>query len=158
MLIVALAVPPYHTSIETRPDAYIFAFTAMTAVVAVLIAGLMPAIQATRTHAFKGQQESHTPVADSKSRAQVRPWIVPLQAGISVVLLATAGLFAGTLYRLLTVNLGFDPKGVLVVPTDFQNRTEKGEQRLAIYEQLLNRLNGMPGVQIASMQSFQVLR
>jgi predicted permease len=157
-LIAAMEVRSYHLVVETRPDVSIFVFNAATALVAVLIAGLIPAMQATRGHGFTGPQEFQTPAANSKSGTRTRSWLVPMQAGISVVLVATAGLFAGTLYRLLTVDLGFDPKGVLVVPTDFQNRREKAEQRLTLYARLLDRLNSMPGIQIASAETVPVLR
>ena len=157
-LVAALAVRRYHLAVETKPDIYIFAFNAAIALLATLIAGLIPAVQATRSPNLNRPQEFQPPVANSKPRTRDSSWLVPMQAGISVVLVASAGLFAGTLYRLLTVDLGFDPKGVLVVPTDFQNRHEKARQRLALYERLLNRLNGMPGIQIASAETIPVLR
>src|SRR5205814_9992289 len=121
----------YYLVVETRPDVSIFVFNAVTTLIAVLITRLIPAMQATRGNSFKGPQDFQTPVANSKSGARTRSWLVPMQAGISVILVATAKLFAGTLYRVLMVDLGFDPKGVLVVPTDFANRLDNADERFA---------------------------
>ena len=158
LLIANLIRPRYNIDLQARLDIPTFMFNAGMALTSVLVAGLIPALQATRMRDCTGRPDSASPMAVSLARSRYRFWLVPVQAGISVVLVAIAGLFAGTLYRLLTVNLGFDPRGVLIIPTDFQKRHETPKRRLALYHQLLDDLNAAPGIQVASAETVPVLQ
>lgn len=158
LLVVKLIHPRYHLELETRPDANVFLFSIAITVISIFLAGLIPALQATRTSPSNGLAQPVGPLSSSLVRSRLRTWLVPLQVGISVVLVAIAGLFAGTLYHLLTVSLGFDPSGVVIVPTDLQKHPEKPEQRRLLYHKLLSELNAAPGIQIASAATYPLLR
>lgn len=157
LLVVTLLRPRYNLELETKTNTTIFLFTIVTALICVLIAGLIPALQAARTHDLNGRRQSMA-LSAKLVRSRPRFWILPVQTGISMVLVAIAGLFAGTLYHVLTVNLGFDPRGVLVVATDLQQRPERSEQRRLVYRKLLDKLNSAPGIQIASAATYPLLR
>jgi putative ABC transport system permease protein len=74
------------------------------------------------------------------------------QVAVSVVLLAAAGLFMTSLYRLARVDAGYHAERVLAAEV-FGNftRYKTPEDYLRLYKPLLERLSQMPGVQSAAV-------
>jgi putative ABC transport system permease protein len=131
-------------------DYRILGFTAGVAVLTGLLFGVLPAFRSTRVSlsaAMKGGQEN-----EGAGRGRFRPgrWIVASQVALSLVLLVGAGLFMRSFHNLLTLDLGFDRNNVLIVETDIHKAQVPPEQRSALFEQLLQRLQTLPGVVSAS--------
>jgi hypothetical protein len=68
---------------------------------------------------------------------------------LSVVLLAGALLFARSLQNLMTRNLGFQQKGVLVTNVDFTRLNVADAQRASFVRNLLERIRALPGIAAA---------
>jgi predicted permease len=77
--------------------------------------------------------------------------ILSLQAALSVILVAGAGLFGSTLWRLTSLNPGFNPKGVAVIAVDTDKHPTKGAARIQLYDHLLQKIHAIPGVSAASI-------
>jgi predicted permease len=77
--------------------------------------------------------------------------LVIVQAALSVVLLAVAGLVTQSLRNLEKTDLGFQPKGRLVATLNFKAAGYTPEQLPSIYQRVQERLEQIPGVRSASL-------
>jgi predicted permease len=80
--------------------------------------------------------------------------LVILELAIAVVLLASAGLLAKSLYHLLNVPVGFDPNHLATVRVMVPGTAyESDEQTLALYGEVMRRISSLPGVESAGATS-----
>jgi putative ABC transport system permease protein len=68
------------------------------------------------------------------------------EVGLSLVLLVGAGLLVKSFARLMEVNVGFDPDHLLTFNLGLPSSTDPVSE-LAFYQQVVQRLQGLPGVQ-----------
>ncbi len=94
-------------------DARVFLFCVGVCVMASLIFGLIPALQASRPNLVRGLQESSARASGGKSRMLQLQGLVVVQVTLAFVLLIGAGLAIKTLVRLQGVNLGIDTSKLL---------------------------------------------
>ena len=127
-------------------DGRVLAFTASVAVLTGTLFGVLPALRSTKVSlsaAMKGQQAE-----ESERRVRFRPGrcIVAFQVALSLVLLVTAGLFLRSFVKLVTLDIGFDRNNVLVVNANLKTAKVPRERRLAVYQDIENRLRALSGV------------
>lgn len=115
------------------------------AVVAGLAAGLLPALQASRP-AVADVLKSGASRGHSGGGGRARSGLMMIQAMISVVLLVGAGLFVRSMHRVSSLDLGFDPDGVLLASPIFETGLPEARQR-AFYADASRRLAAIPGVE-----------
>jgi predicted permease len=94
-------------------DAPVLLFTLGLAVVSALIAGLLPALQASRTAVRDHLQEGGREGGTGGSRRTSRVLIVA-ETALAFILLAGAGILVRTLWSMQEVARGFDPERVAV--------------------------------------------
>jgi predicted permease len=145
-------------SLDTSPDRNVLLLTVACSFGAALLAGVIPAFRTARSHFNPNVPESTAWHSRVRSLTRFGKSLVSIQVAVSFTLLVAAGLFTATLHRLLTVHLGFNPENVLVVPTALKDLPETGARRVALYERILQRLNTMPGIQIASGAALPLLQ
>jgi predicted permease len=131
-----------------RLDGRLLAFTGVVAILTALLAGVIPALDASRTDVSStlkagGQRGGRT-------RSRTRTAFLVGQATLSVVLLVGAGLFVRSFQQARRMDLGFDPDRVEVVRFTW-NETLPGEERQAIYERALEHVGRMPDVRAAGL-------
>jgi predicted permease len=139
------------------PDALILAFTAVMALLTGLLFGLAPAFRATRVDLIGVLKENARSFASRRGRLQLGKALIVCQMVLSLVLLIGAGLFLRTLGKLHQVDLGYERDHVLVpwvLPTLVGY---EGPKELRLYQNLLDRLNGLPGVRSASLSRMNLL-
>jgi predicted permease len=118
------------------------------ALVAGLAAGLLPALQVSRP-AIADALKSGASRGHSGSGGRARSGLMMIQAMISVILLVGAGLFVRSMHRVSTLDLGFDPDGVLLASPVFETAVPEARQR-AFYAEASRRLAAIPGVEEVS--------
>jgi predicted permease len=80
--------------------------------------------------------------------------LVVIELATAVVLLAGAGLLGKSLYRLLHVDLGFQPDHLATVDIGLPDAAfSKDEQVIAFARQVVERVQGLPGVESAAITS-----
>jgi predicted permease len=146
--------PGRFTHLELHPDWRIVVFTCVVALLSGILFGLTPALRSTRMDVASSLKESAHNLRGHERRFQSGRLLLAFQTALSVLLVAAAGLFAGSLFHLLTLNYGFNPENVRLIEVDTDKRTDKGPALSALYRQLLERTNRLPGVRAASLMWF----
>jgi putative ABC transport system permease protein len=114
-------------------------FNAIAAALTVLLAGVLPAIQASRTSAAEALRAVSR--GSSARRSPLRTTLMIGQTMLSVVLLIGAGLFVRSLAAAGSTDVGFDYKH-LIVATIEQNTGLTSARRDQLYLDALPRLAG----------------
>ncbi|HEV2382018.1 MAG TPA: ABC transporter permease [Terriglobia bacterium] len=141
--------PPYIED-QVKPDLHVFVFAAEVALLAGLLFGLAPALRALGTVPIASLR--HTG-GGAKTRFQrlFGTGLVVTQLALSVVILSTAGLFVGYLENLEHLRLGFRKDHLLLVTLDPADSGYKREELSRVYQDLLGRLEAIPGVRSATV-------
>lgn len=146
-LLVAIAPADLPRVAETRVDLGVLGFAIAIAGLAGVAAGLLPALAATGADLTRAlRSETRTLFAP----ARLRGALVVAQLALSTVLLAGAGLMGNTLWRLLSVDPGFRPEGVLTMEVTLpRTRYPEPREQARFFEDLMERVRAIPGVQAA---------
>ncbi len=121
-------------------------FTAAMAVGTCLLFGLLPALRATRIAPAAAMRAGGRGTTAGRERYGLRRALVTAQVALSLVLLVGALLFVRSLQKLLDVQPGFRPEGIVAVNIDISPAKYPKERRLEVYRDLLGRLRGQAGV------------
>ena len=131
-------------------DSGVLLFTAGVTFVTGLLFGLVPALRAMKTApAPTLRQASRT--GETKSRRLFGKSLVAAQVALSVVLLSAAGLFVRYLANLESLDLGFQRDHILLVTLDPALSGYDSPRLSRAYQELLARLEGIPGVRSATI-------
>jgi predicted permease len=139
--------------LDTRPDAGVLVFTAGVSIIAGLLFGLIPALQASWTNLSSTMKEKNR-MRSGLLRLSPSSLMVVLQVGLSMVLLTGAGLFARSLVKLQNEDLGFDRNNLLLLEVDPRLAGYKPTELAALYQQLIERLGSLPQVSNVSMATY----
>ena len=139
--------------LNIRPDLGVLAFTAGVSVIAGLLFGLVPAVQASRINLSSAIKEK-TRTRSGFMRVSLSSLMVVMQVGLSMVLLTGAGLFARSLLKLQNQDVGFDPNHVMLLGIDPRLAGYKPVGLAPLYQQLLNRVGSLPQVRSVSMATY----
>jgi len=110
-----------------------------------LVFGLIPALGATRPDVAVTLKDQASQ-ASGGGTARMRKIMVTAQVAFSLTLLAGAGLFAESLYRLSQVDLGFRAERLLTFSVDATTTRPDTANANAFYRELEERLDTIPGV------------
>ncbi|HVF23476.1 MAG TPA: ABC transporter permease [Pyrinomonadaceae bacterium] len=136
-------------------DNRVFLFTLGVTVLTALAFGAVPAFHAARANPGDTLGETGRDLAGGVSGRYVRRVLVVSEVALAVVLLAGAGLLIRSFQRLRQVDVGFKPDKLLtmrmVLPLP---KYAKQENRTAFYDELLRRVDELPGVESTGMISF----
>jgi putative ABC transport system permease protein len=134
-----------------RLDSNAFLFTLIIVVVCGMLSGMAPSLFASRSNLADSLKESGRGSTSSRARGRLRGALVVAEISLALVLLVGAGLLVKNFQGLLNVNEGYSPRTLLtmnVTPSDTQYA--KDSTRLAFFEQVLQRLSRLPGVESAA--------
>ncbi len=122
-------------------------FTLLLSIATSLLFGLLPAMQATRHDIIESLKAGGRTATHARARKRLRGALVVAEIGLSLVLLAGAGLMVRTLMELYAVHPGFRSEGVLtagmVVP---RSRYRENTRILQFHQEMLARIRAIPGV------------
>jgi len=139
--------------LNTTPDVGVLMFTAGVSIVAGLLFGSIPAIQASRTNISAAIKE-RTRTGRGFMRLSLSSLMVVMQVGLSMVLLTGAGLFARSLLNLQTENVGFDRNNMLLLGIDPRLAGYKTTELATLYRQIIDRIGSVPQVRSVSMATY----
>jgi predicted permease len=137
-------------TLSASPDIRAIAFAFAGALLTALLFGLAPALQSTRPALVSTLKDESGSVVGGTGHARFRKGLVVAQVGLSVLLLAGAGLFARSLYNLKTLNPGFQADQLLGFSIDPSLNGYSRERSIALFEQLEAGLAQLPDVRSAT--------
>ncbi|MGD0761036.1 MAG: ABC transporter permease [Candidatus Sulfotelmatobacter sp.] len=151
LLLAALAVPallalspPDIREKQIGINREVLAFSFLASLVCGVVFGLIPALQSSRSHPNESLKEGERGSTGNPGRT--RSALVIAEVGLSLVLLVGAGLLVKSFARLMEVNAGFDPDHLLTFNLALPSSADRVRQ-LAFYQQVVQRLQALPGVQ-----------
>ena len=128
-------------------NAHTWIFAGAVALLAMLLMALTPAMRL-------AVRDIHEALSEGGRTAAGRFWrrlganLVVVELTIAMVLLAGAGLLGKSLYRLLHVDLGFDPSHLATVQMMMTDpASQKPEPMKALYRAIDARVSSLPGVE-----------
>jgi len=141
--------------VNVKPDLLVLGFTLGISIVTGVAFGLVPAL---RSSGMERRLSSAVRSSDfGMSRFNPAHALVILQVALSSILLVGAGLLTHSLLALEHQNLGFNRDKLLLVKTDPRLAGYQPEELFALYRQLQDRLNALPGVISASIARYSPL-
>jgi predicted permease len=137
------------SSMRGEFDWMVFAYALGITMATGLLFGAAPAWRSTKGDLNAGLKETGRMTAGTR-RALLGKSLVTLQIALSVMLLAGAGLFLRTLVNLKSTALGFNPERILLFQLDPPRTRYAGKQRVALFQQIEERISTLAGVQAAT--------
>jgi predicted permease len=125
-------------------------FTLAIAVVAALLAGIVPALQASRPAVVESLREGGREGGSGASR-RTRHVLIAAEVALAFVLLAGAGLLLRTLWSMQNVDRGFSLSRIATMRLSLPASAYAGPPEVrAFYTRLLERVRALPGVESAA--------
>jgi predicted permease len=135
-------------------DLRVLAFTLAISVISGILFGLTPALQLSRPNLAGMLSDEGRGSAGNRGRSHARSILVAAQVALSMVLLIGCGLLIRSFVRLRTVDPGFDAKNTLTAQTFLSPASYPDQlKRIAFYQDALQRLQSIPGVQAAAVST-----
>jgi putative ABC transport system permease protein len=131
-------------------DGRALAFTAVVTLLTGVIFGLVPALQSSKPNLNETMNDTGRGSTEGRQRQLVRSALVVLEVASALVLLVGAGLFIKSFWRLQQVDPGFNPDNTLTLTVSLpRTKYPEDTQRIAFFQQLLENVGALPGVQAA---------
>ncbi len=137
-----------HISLDYRS----FLYTLTLAILTGVLSGLIPAFQSSKPDLNETLKEGGRSATAGQSKHRLRSFLVMAEVALALVLLVGSGLMVKSLRTLLNTNQDLDPNHALtlrinLVPAKYKTPP----QRAAFYEQVLQNLRALPGLEGAAV-------
>jgi predicted permease len=153
--LLSLFPPLAAEALNFNPDLRVVAFTLLLSFVAALLFGLAPALQASRPDVVPELKE--TAITGGPRGRRLSGMLVVAQIALTTTLLIGAGLLVRTLQRLTAIDPGFSTESVLALSLDLRSQGYREAKGRQFYQQLIERVAALPGVEAASLASVMPL-
>ncbi len=149
-----LRLPFGKLSVAIGVDGWVLAFTLGLAMVTTLLFGLLPAWRGTREDLARSMTGPALRVTSVREQKCLRQVLLVAEVALGVSLLACAGLLTRSLVHVLHADPGFDAHHVLTGVTLLSGqRYQTGDARNRFAEQLIARLEDLPGARAVAITS-----
>jgi len=150
--LVAIAAESLPRAVHTSIDVRVLALSAVVSLATGILFGLAPALQAARKENFDGLKNGRS--TEGRRPKRLRATLVICETAFSLLLVAAAGLLLRSFAQILQVDPGFRPDGVLTLRVALPDAVySKPEQVRGFYNELIERVQRLPGVQFAGAVS-----
>jgi predicted permease len=137
---------PVPIALSLRIDPRVLLFTACVATLAGLIAGLVPALRATRPNLTADLKGEVVGTKTAGRRWTLRDGLVALQTAVTLVLLVTAALLTRSLLEAHRVDLGFRAQGLVALSTQLSLVGYDDARASRLFDEAVERIRALPGV------------
>jgi len=133
-------------------DGWVLAFTFGVSLLTGLAAGLLPAWKLTGEDVSDALKQSAGRTSSDSGGNRTRSALVVAEVALSLMLLVGAGLLIRTLWSLRNINAGFDANHVVTMSVSIPStKFARSAQQISFFNQVLERVRAMPGVQSAGV-------
>jgi putative ABC transport system permease protein len=135
--------------LDAGVDMRVLAFTALISVVAGTVFGIIPALKVLRGT----ERLLHTDTGRSSEARTgfMRAGLVLSQVALTFVLLVACGLFVRSVSNALSADLGFGARNAVLANLEIPTGELTAQQGALYFEQVLDRVRALPGVEAASL-------
>jgi putative ABC transport system permease protein len=130
-------------------DLRMLAYTALAAIVAGIVSGILPAIQSSRPAVADALRAGAR--AGGPMRSRTRGALLVIQAALTVVFLVGTVLFVQSLRRVQSLALGLEPQRVLVGSLRAATDRRSEAETVALYRRLLEAARALPATETAAL-------
>jgi putative ABC transport system permease protein len=120
----------------------------IAAVTAALLAGLLPALRASRLDPMHALKEAGPKSSAGRGERRLLRGVTVIQTALTLALLVGAGLLIRTMNNLSKVQAGYNTGKILTMSVTVLQRDNR--ERLAIHQRVLDRVSKLPGVRHAA--------
>jgi predicted permease len=150
----ALAFDEESQAMQLAVDGHVLFFTSAISLLAALLFGLAPALQAGTTNVFEILKNDSATVSAGRGRSRFRSVLVAGEVALAVFLLTGTGLFIKSVHEAIGASPGFDPQNLLTARLFLADaRYGKATTQSAFFQELLEKLKVLPGVESAAVTS-----
>jgi hypothetical protein len=142
---------PIPLSFALQIDGRVLLFTSGVTMIAAVVAGLAPALTATRPNLVNELKSDVASTLAGGRRWTLRDGLVVTQIAVTTVLLVAAGLLTRSLLAAQHVNIGFRTGGLAIVSTEMSMVGYDAVRAKAFYDRALERVRAIPGVESAAL-------
>jgi predicted permease len=135
---------------EIGIDGRVFGFTLLISLGAGILFGLIPALQASKVNLSDALKDGGRSSGGS-GHNRLRNLLVVSEVALALALLIGAGLMSRSFIRLMSVDPGLDPRNVLTADIRLSRSKYSRPQQAVFFQQLLERLRAVPGIQAAGV-------
>jgi putative ABC transport system permease protein len=140
---------------QAAVDTPVLLFSIFLCFVTGMVFGIVPSLQASRKVIQSALQEGSRGSSQGGQRGKFRATLVVAELAIALVLMTGAGLLIESFARLVHVDPGLTAHGLMTFPLSLPpNRYAKPEQQAEFYQQLLDKVRTVPGVEAAGVTTY----
>ena len=132
-------------------DWRVLALSVAVCIGSTMLFALIPAIQASHVDLSGALKSEGGSVVGGSGRSRLRSVLVFVQVALSFVLIAGTGLLLRSLVQMQNSDPGFSTRNVVVSAADLFSAGYKPDRAKIFYEQMLERIRALPGVQSAAL-------
>jgi putative ABC transport system permease protein len=135
---------------EIGLDGPVLAFTFGLSIVTGILSGLLPALGMTKGDVSNALKQGLGRTDTDSGSSNTRSALVAVEVALSVVLLIGAGLMIRSLWKLQTIDPGFDQRNVLTLAVMVpKHQFTEPTQESQFFDEVLQRVRSLPGVESA---------
>jgi predicted permease len=135
---------------SARLDSPVLGFTVLLALLAGVLFGLAPALEAVKPDLSESLKSGGRSLTATSKSQRLRRLLVVSEVALALVALVGAGLFVKSFQNARKSNPGFDPQGVMLVSFNLRSSGYDQERGKGFYHRLRERLEATPGVESVS--------
>ena len=140
-------------TLELAVDARVTLFALGLVTLTGVLFGLAPAVRSARTDVSRALRDDRRGASSDRGSVRLRSMLVAVQVSASLVLVLGTGLLARSLAALQTVDTGVDVERIAYVRIDWTPAGLTVEEARFAMDELLDRLEALPGVERAALGS-----
>jgi predicted permease len=141
-----------------RIDTQALGWTVLVAVCAAFLFGLIPGLKVASGNLHEVLKDSGPGAGTGRKHQRIRSVLVVTEVALACMLLVSAGLLLRSFLKVLDVDLGFQPDHAASIPVDYDESgktpEERGANRMAIFQRVIERVTAVPGVEAAGIVDF----
>jgi predicted permease len=143
--------PGVTVNLPAEMDWRVLALSVGVCLISTLLFGLVPAMQASKIYLADAMKSESGGVVGGRGSSVVRTSLVLAQVTLSFVLLVGAGLLLKSLQEMRNIEPGFSTQAVLTTSVDLVAAGYDPQRAKFFQDQLIDRVEGLPGVESAAV-------
>ena len=132
-------------------------YTFLLALVCGVVFGFAPAFHCWRVDVHDGLKEAAARISASARATRLKSSLIVLEISLALIVLVASGLLVKGLVKMYSSEPGFEPRGLIQGQLGLSDKKYKDATRIrGFYEQVLDRLRTLPGIQGAAICAYGV--